>query len=270
MATSKRGIRNEGNTCFIGASIQSMLHNPAIYETIGADNVLWILKSDYERSNGADISPMSVVTHYARLNTEYKIGMQMDALEAWLILQDSIAPNGLGAKWNITFGQKIECHQCACVSHTTHTEPIWLISINEGLDSLEKAISKELTMVILTECYSCQNCTKTVSATKTRVLEYVPPYFGVALKRFRQDGSKFAKDSHEVEIDQVQYMCGTKYQLSGFISHIGELNGGHYVYHHRHVEGWYLYNDQSVQLVGSGAERSMFKDAYILFYKTLT
>lgn len=122
--------------------------------------------------------------------------------------------------------------------------------------------------------YWCEKCKQHVASTKTLTISRAPEILCIQLKRFKHEGYFSSKINTQVifPIEGLELkpflndQSSHKYDLFGFISHRGSINGGHYVSYCKHESGQWLEYDDSY--VTPFAEKDIANvQAYILFYR---
>ncbi|CAD8171262.1 unnamed protein product [Paramecium pentaurelia] len=123
------------------------------------------------------------------------------------------------------------------------------------------------------KCDKCQFVNKSV-LRKIQITQ-TPKYLILHLKRFTQfpKSQKITDEVTYPEILDIKQFCAenveyTKYTLKGVISHMGQLNGGHYVAYAQRQNTWYHFDDNIVTKDKNNQHLSD-KGAYIIFYEQL-
>ncbi|CAF0842530.1 unnamed protein product [Didymodactylos carnosus] len=143
------------------------------------------------------------------------------------------------------------------------------------LDDLFYDFFKEDT---LDDQYNCSKCNKLTRAKQKSDLCFpLPPIIVIFLKRFMYDKQSInEKITTFIEypldrLDLTKYVTDNTnnaqflYELVAICCHSGTLSSGHYVTFTKHLDKWYLFNDDYISEVRDQMQLST-KNAYILVY----
>jgi hypothetical protein len=148
--------------------------------------------------------------------------------------------------------------------------------------TLESCLKKYHTLEKLQDEFNCETCKIPRVHFKSLAAFRLPPILIIQLKRFKNMGGQYRKQSTTVEfplhnLDMAPYLqdtrfmqsigASTKYNLTGIINHYGSLTYGHYisVVKNPFSGKWYQYDDQNRKELN---ESQITKEnAYILFYQ---
>ncbi|CAD8170779.1 unnamed protein product [Paramecium octaurelia] len=126
----------------------------------------------------------------------------------------------------------------------------------------------------INDVWKCDRCNFINKSVLRKIkLTQTPKYLILHLKRFTQT-PKSQKITDEVkypEILDIKEFCEenveyTKYTLKGVISHMGQLNGGHYVAYTQRQNQWYNFDDNVVTKDKTNQHLSD-NGAYIILYE---
>ncbi|CAD8136451.1 unnamed protein product [Paramecium octaurelia] len=155
-------------------------------------------------------------------------------------------------------------------------DPIWDLSlpINKsytGIDLMDclKSYYRE---EVINDTWKCDKCKKSNKSVKRRMfISQTPKYLIIQFKRFTTfPTSQKINDSisYPEKLD-IQEFCSkglqTQYKLKALITHMGQINGGHYKAYAERYDNWYLFDDENVSKI-NGKQLSD-RSAYVLLYE---
>ncbi|CAD8046941.1 unnamed protein product [Paramecium sonneborni] len=155
-------------------------------------------------------------------------------------------------------------------------DPIWDLSLPisksyTGIDLMDclKSYYRE---EVINDTWKCDKCKKTNKSVKRKMfISQTPQYLIIQFKRFTSfPTSQKINDSisYPEKLD-IQDFCSkglqTKYKLKALITHMGQINGGHYKAYAQRYDNWYLFDDETVTKI-NGKQLSD-KSAYVLLYE---
>lgn len=219
-----KGLRNLGNTCFLNASLQSLLHCPPfatallekVFSTVSNCKChsgycsICVMEKIANNIFSADASsqsysPVELVRNLKILSKTFTPGRQADAHEFIRFLLDDMNRTLLGLprgklcndrqrEMNTLIHQvfggcyesKVLCQNCGSSSDTV--EPFLDVSLDlEGVSSVDKALKAFITPERLfgRNRYFCSNCKQKTDASKVFQFRRIPNVFIFHLKRFR-------------------------------------------------------------------------------------
>ena len=164
----------------------------------------------------------------------------------------------------------VKCNENNCTdkSKTKNNETILSLPIPEDKNNLSlikcfEEFSKEEKLDGDNMWFS-EKLDKKVNATKKIIVKTFPKYLFIHLKRFSFYGSS-NKINDPIDIPFELNLNNNKYNLRGFILHIGNVGGGHYMSFIK-KDNWHCCNDASVSIVDVDRIRNILKAAYIFLY----
>ncbi|CAD8180608.1 unnamed protein product [Paramecium pentaurelia] len=173
---------------------------------------------------------------------------------------------------------KSHCSQCQEISEGF--DPI----IDLNLPLLKKSIPREIKLYDclqnyfkeeqINDVWKCDKCQFVNKSVLRKIqITQTPKYLILHLKRFTQipKSQKIIDEVKYPEILDIKEFCEenveyTKYALKGVISHMGQLNGGHYVAYAQRQNQWYHFDDNIVTKDKNNQHLSD-KGAYIILYE---
>ncbi|CAD8138490.1 unnamed protein product [Paramecium pentaurelia] len=155
-------------------------------------------------------------------------------------------------------------------------DPIWdlSLSINKsytGIDLMDclKSYYRE---EVINDTWKCDKCKKTNKSVKRKMfISQTPQYLIIQFKRFTTfpTSQKINDSISYTEKLDIQEFCSkglqTKYKLKALITHMGQINGGHYKAYAERYNNWYQFDDETVSKI-NGKQLSD-RSAYVLLYE---
>ncbi|CAD8145982.1 unnamed protein product [Paramecium pentaurelia] len=155
-------------------------------------------------------------------------------------------------------------------------DPIWDLSLPisksyTGIDLIDclKSYYRE---EVINDTWKCDKCKKTNKSVKRKMfISQTPQYLIIQFKRFTTfpTSQKINDSISYTEKLDIQEFCSkglqTKYKLKALITHMGQINGGHYKAYAERYDNWYLFDDETVSKI-NGKQLSD-RSAYVLLYQ---
>lgn len=112
--------------------------------------------------------------------------------------------------------------------------------------------------------YFCQNCKEKELHLNVYVIEWSNNLI-IWLKRFENKKERLFKNNKEIEIP-IDWRHD--FTIKGAVIHMGQINGGHYVYMSRNLanDNWFMCDDSSVIGIPKEKVQSYLNRAYIFNY----
>jgi len=279
-----KGFNNMGNTCYLNAGLQMIIQNidlcnlvlkysqqSIILNKIG--NVM--LEYHNSQNNITPIEIKKIVEERQKIFYGYE---QQDSFEFIICLLNiieeeikkiDINSNGIENIFGINMNVRIKCkyNTCLQISNTKEINNFLLLDIDQDSSTLDDLYRKFKSSEMLFDDneYFCEKCNcKRIASKRYQVISW-PNYLLINLKRFKQNGNNLTKENKHIDIN-VSWRHDM--ELIGAVIHYGNINGGHYVYVGKHLNNWFLFNDNSVSEIKSENElNNILNFAYLLAYK---
>lgn len=242
------GLYNHGNTCFMNATLQCLLHIPALSQIFQHENKFIYNPSSGERTDhlvirayqklvleifssscGRVISPRAMIQNIRKVGKQFRPLRQEDAheyLRELLFCMHEEILKGYNLKCNRgkisettlisrVFGgylcNELECPRCKYLSKTYNPFQDISLDLINSTNSVSDAIKNFTKSEILTAGneWKCQKCSKSVCATKRLSIDTSPPVLVLHLKRFSFING-IGKINKHIKFDStLDVMCGS-------------------------------------------------------------
>jgi ubiquitin carboxyl-terminal hydrolase 8 len=258
------GIQNIGNSCYLNAALQLLFNSTDFCKMIELNknksaNINLISQNINLYKLKSNIFNPSSIKKIIDSRTDLFTGMiQSDSSEVILFLFDIINKNNNNFLIEITTNIKCKLSRCLHETNNIAKELFLLLPITNTLDNSyrEYKIQEKLK-----SSYTCDKCKNNIISRKKIITSYWPDNLLIVLKRF---GNNMIKDNTLIDIPLL-WRHG--YKLMGGIIHIGNLNGGHYIYYgyDETLNSWMLANDSNISTINNIDKYT--SQSYILYYK---
>ena len=274
-----KGFNNIGNTCYINSSLQMLIQNIDFCKIIlenfnkseNLQNMGNLIKEYYTTTNYA-ITPNKIKEIVGNKNKIFCGYEQQDAGEFIIYLIDIINTDlkkELNPLFDITTETIIKCkiRNCLRLSSTISKSPFLILPIKNECLTLDECY-REFKIHEKLEgdnMYYCENCKeKRIASKYLNIIEWSNNLI-ILLKRFENNKEKLFKNNKQLEIP-IDWRHN--FTIKGAVIHIGEINGGHYIYISRNLSNniWSMCDDSSIQLLPKEKVQSYLNIGYIFNY----
>ncbi|OMJ92234.1 hypothetical protein SteCoe_5002 [Stentor coeruleus] len=255
-----KGLKNFGSTCYINSTFQLLYSEPALRKCIQASQTeeqpskaLSYIFNKLTYSCMKNIKTRYFLKEFKNYDgEEVNSCLQMDAEEFFTNLMYQIENQDTGKiikKISTSHKQTTKCSECNQSSSNFTNNFITPIEI-EGITDIHEAIEgfKKKEILYGDNQFYCHHCLKKVDAEKSTELDKLPEFLLLSLKRFKYDvaSQQMKKIMSKCALLDKMTLSTNTYELSGFILHIGNDFGGHYVTVSKRNDIWYLFNDEII------------------------
>ncbi|KAI9463201.1 hypothetical protein BJY52DRAFT_1253633 [Lactarius psammicola] len=294
----QRGLLNLGQTCFLNATLQALLHNPLLRNYFLGDkhNPRWCKNKEdcacceLDRLFSATHSPppQPAFGPTALLATTWRAAgslagyAQQDAHECLIAL--------LNAGSRDTFGGQLQsdmrCPRCNSFSETVDPCLDISLGLGPGQNTLAGCLKRFTQSESLSlKDWSCQKCGKVSQEVNKRLsIKRLPPVLSIQFKRFEQRGTETYKIDTPVRVPSSINMApyttasvdgsGTypgpetlyDYELFAVINHEGQIDNGHYTSFARFQDTWCRFDDDKVTPATLAEVLGTTAPIYMAFY----
>jgi len=270
-----KGFNNIGNTCYLNAGLQMIIHNKDLCdliinnEKINSDfeNISNLIKTYYNNENGS-ITPDIIKNIVSKNNKEFIGFNQNDSFEFIIYFLDYIFELVKNDMYEITTKISIKCKLLSCLNKNIHYEKnnFLLLDINDNTNSLDDCYRyyKSIEKLCDDNLYFCEKCNfKRIGSKRTEISQW-SKHLIIVLKRFNYNG-RSQKINQEIDIP-INWRHN--YVLKGIVFHSGSTFGGHYIYIGNHNNKWFIFNDDYIKEI-SEFELNNYKNNGYIYYYTL-
>lgn len=292
-----RGLVNLGNSCWMNSTLQLLARIPLVAKDISES---YQFATAFQRTsvelckNGSVFKP-SIFVHQLLAKFSYlSVYEQQDASEFVTMFLDALRDDLGGTPKNLS-GNNLEdvklsamtsvdgtinfildcemkCELCETVSHIYQRTSILSMCVPFGASTtLEEIISDYFAEGSSADDWRCDSCNNTCSCSMIQRMKSTPKYLILHLARFRYTQDGFVKNNIQVRLpdtlDLKQYGATGSYELFGFVTHYGTMEGGHYTSVYHDSNKYILFDDSTVSILSKSDALSL--QPYIIFYKNV-
>ena len=258
-----KGIYNIGNSCYLNSALQLLFNSHDLCKLLYKSTDLYKEVKEY-REGSPIFNPRNIKTLIDRFDI-FKGSSQQDAFEFIIFFFDIISGfnNNIYDKFGIKTNINIKCKLIECCRESEHIENdlMLILPMTDNLTESYK-IYKMKERLDNENSYDCTNCKiKTIARKKITIVKW-PSNLIIVLKRF---DNTMRKNNNKIHIP-IEWRHG--YVLQGGIIHIGNFNGGHYIYYgyNKSNDEWFIADDSNINIINKDKLNEIIPTSYILYY----
>lgn len=279
LSNNYKGFYNLGNTCYLNAGLQMIIHNKELCNYIlklnnkDINNKLLLsnfIKDYYNESNKIILNPEFIKNIVANINNEFNGFKQNDSFEFIIYLLDYFFENiKIPKLYQLTNNIKIKCKLLSCLNISEHQEynNFLLLDILNNFTNLDDCYRnyKQREKLMNDNLYYCEKCKdKRIASKRTEITQW-PNHLIIILKRFTNNG-RLQKNNNQIKVPLI---WRHDYELKGIISHSGSLFGGHYIYIGNHNNKWLIFNDDHITEISEKHLDNYKNVGYIYYFRKM-
>jgi ubiquitin carboxyl-terminal hydrolase 35/38 len=268
-----KGLNNIGNTCYLNAGLQLIIHNKDLCNLIvnNANNNLKDLSTfikDYHSNNTNSLSPINIKKLIETKNNIFKGFNQQDSSEFIIYFLDLINEQlNKNIDYEHIIKVSIKCKLRSCLNISSHNEKnnIMFLDIKNEYTELNDCYREYKARIKFENdnLYHCEKCNENRIASKRTEVIYWPKHLIIVLKRFNHTGTKVLKNNNEIVVPLIW----RNYNLKGIVFHSGSLFGGHYVYIGNYNNKWLLFDDNHISQPNKQSFDKFKNYGYIYYFE---
>jgi ubiquitin C-terminal hydrolase len=253
-----KGIINIGNSCYLNSALQ-LLFNSDDFCNITKLQLYDCIK-EY-KSDQNNFNPSKVKALLDTRTNIFRGSYQQDSSECIIYLLDLVDQAKVVDRFGIKTNINIKCKMLSCLRESEHIENDLMLTLpltNDLSDSYREY--KNYERLENENAYQCDHCqTKTIGRKRIETIKW-PDNLIIVLKRF---DNNMVKNNNNIMVP-LEWRHG--YKLRGGIIHMGNFNGGHYIYYGYKSNRWFIANDSNVTPIDMNKLNEITKQSYILYY----
>ena len=268
-----KGIINIGNSCYLNSALQLLFNSSDFINIVKnckiplsiTNKINDNIKNYYNGSNNS-FNPREIKSIIDQRTKQFNGSSQQDSTEFIIFLLDIIDKDIHESLYNY-FGIEttinIKCKLLNCLHETSciQKELLLYLPITENLT---ESYRKYKTVEKLTDSYKCDKCSTKIILRKKIETTIWPNSLIIALRRF----DNFMKKNNTNIY--IPFIWRHNYRLSGGIVHIGNFNGGHYIYYgyNTKINKWFIANDNNISIIDNinHFTKNIISQSYIVYY----
>jgi ubiquitin carboxyl-terminal hydrolase 22/27/51 len=287
-----KGFINIKKTCYLTSLLQSLVNVPLFTRRI--------LETEHKRSfcsvENCFVCPLNNIIYQVGSSStrvvdtslfvnrfwkefpSFSRGRHQDVQEAFLYLGNKMHTDSekrrergkCSCPFHETFGGSctslIRCVSCG--SKHSSSEPFTTLSLDLNRETLKEMVRDYTREEEIHLEKACSRCGLFGPYTKQLQMEELPEVLSIHLKRYSvsEDGQRVVKRDDFISCEERVEFNRQPYVLHSAISHVGEMDLGHYTSFIQTGGRWFVVNDESVEEDSFPTEK-IGKTAYLLFYR---
>ena len=269
-----KGLYNIGNTCYMNACLQILVHNTELCKLIekksDSSKILKIFSNFIDNYHNLTvnntINPIQIKKLIETKNNDFRGFNQHDAGDFLMTLLDYIKDELKTLEFfeiKTKYTYKCKIVKCLNTSEKIETNPMLILPMQSTDKTLDDCYRNYKIHEKLENdnMYFCEKCNIKRIGSKRINIHTWPNYLFIWLKRFNNELNKLDNDI------SIPHVWRHNYNLTGFICHNGNsIKQGHYVAFYKINNTWKFFNDSSVIDVSEKEIDKFLKLAYILYY----
>jgi ubiquitin C-terminal hydrolase len=278
-----KGLNNIGNTCYLNAGLQLIIHNKDLCSIIAVNSdksdVLKNLNSfikEYNSNDTKPLTPLFIKSLLGKKNTIFDGFGQEDSSEFIIYLLDILFEElkrhntniNINSLYEHTLNISIKCKLRSCLTISQHKEynNFMIFNIDKSFENLDDCYREYKARVKLENdnLYYCEKCKDNRIASRRIEVIFWPKHLIIILKRFNQVGLKFNKNIDNIIVPLI---WRHHYILKGFVYHSGSLYSGHYIYIGNYNNKWLIFDDNVVREINIQTFEKYKNNAYVYYFE---
>ena len=292
-----RGLHNLGNSCWLNASLQLLARLNLIPDNVSpTTNPLCYSFLDLcmeLKKSGHAIKPSEFVSNMLSKLPFLSVIEQQDAYEFLVLFLDTLRDELGGTPQNLSSSElslcqqslstpvdkcvgfilesSMKCENCNSIHCLYQRTTILSICVPIGTPStLEECLKMYFSESSSAgDDWRCEDCGQIAECSITPSFATLPSVLIIHLSRFRFGNHGYVKNNVKISIplsfETNGFGISSTFNLMGFVTHYGTMEGGHYTSVFRDKSNNYLYFDDSVVSTIT-QEEALDIQPYILFY----
>ena len=294
---SARGLHNMGNSCWMNASLQMLARLDLIPDGVSPTKAplaasFCELCSELKKGGHA-IKPGSFVSNMISKLPFLTVVEQQDAYEFLVLFLDTLRDELGGTPENLSASElslcerslstpvdkcvgfilesSMKCENCNSVHCLYQRTTILSICVPIGAPStLEECLKMYFSESSSAgDDWRCEDCGQIAECSLTPSFGTLPKVLIIHLSRFRYGNHGYVKNNVKISIplsfDTDEFGINATYNIMGFVTHYGTMEGGHYTSVYREKSNNFLYFDDNI-VSSITQEEALGIQPYILFY----
>lgn len=271
-----KGFNNIGNTCYLNAGLQLIIHNKDLCNNIliqASSNPILNSLSQFileyhQTSEIKSLTPSYIKDLVSSKNKQFFGSKQHDSYEFIIyfldLILESIKEKNI---YEIVTGISVKCKLKSCLNISQHDEKnnYLLLDINNETTTLDECYRNYKVREKLVEdnLYFCEKCNEKRIASKRTEIKLWPKHLIIVLKRFSYNG-RSQKLNNLIDIP-IEWRHN--YKLKGIVFHSGSSFGGHYIYIGNYNNRWIMFDDSDIKEIKLSQLNNYKNYGYIYYFE---
>ena len=258
------GIKNIGNSCYIGAVLQCLalvdgvVVTPPREEAQVPEIVLeyQLLVKKLQSREDKIVSPSRFKRALSKWDARFNNSEPQDAHELLDVVFYELSRRApcCEAVEKRSLGKILSTMSCSSCKYVSAADEEEFRCLSLKLkDQSQQSLSECLEMffmeevIPLTQKWRCSKCEQVRTGCKQLTVVSCPSLLVIHLARFIFENGQVSKNQSQVGVPQVVHVATTNYKLVAVVKHRGSRHSGHYIAEVKSERGWLVCNDSEVE-----------------------